>query len=67
MEQTFHEEWNQTLTDYFRPINHLLVGQLDGDPALEILVGGQKWYDTRLQVFDGITHTREWETPESWR
>lgn len=57
-------EWSTVINGSFYNIDHLIVGQLDADAALEILVGGNNWYDTRLQVYDGLTLTLEWESPE---
>lgn len=61
---THQLEWSTVIAGSFFDISHLAVAQLDADPALEILVGGNNWYDTRLQVYDGQTLTLEWQSPE---
>ena len=58
-----HElEWSTVVGTSYYDLYEVAVGQLDSDPALEIIVGGDNWYDTRLQVYDGMTHAREWES-----
>ena len=43
--------------------NGLCVGQLDSDPALEILaVLGNGYGGATLKAFDGVTHSLEWES-----
>lgn len=56
-------EWSTTIASSFFDIYQLAIGQLDGDSALEILVGGNHWYDTRLQAYDGISQTVDWQSP----
>jgi len=56
-------EWTTTLgTGYFH-ISHLAIGQVDSDPALEIVVAGDSWYITTIHTYDGLTHALEWESP----
>ena len=55
--------WSTMVGAVFYDVSQLAVGQLDGDAALEIVVGAENWYDTRIKVFDGITHTVDWESP----
>ena len=38
------------------------VGQVDDDPALEIVVGLNASYQTRIQTYDGVTHLLEWDS-----
>ena len=57
-------EWSTVIADSYFKIHQLAIGQLDLDPALEILVGGDKWYNTHLLVYDGVTRALEWESPE---
>jgi hypothetical protein len=38
------------------------VGQLDNDPALEILIVGGAPYDGELHVFDGVTWAEQWSS-----
>jgi hypothetical protein len=42
-------------------INHILIGQLDGDPAPEILLGGSDANNYNLRSYDGISHSAEWQ------
>ncbi len=53
-------EWSTQVSNSFFDLSELAVGQLDGDPALEFIAGGDNWYDTRLVSYDGITHAVEW-------
>ncbi|MCB0201485.1 MAG: VCBS repeat-containing protein [Anaerolineae bacterium] len=60
-----HElEWSTVVSTSYYDLYEVAVGQLDSDPALEIVVGADNWYDTRLRVYDGITHAMEWESAE---
>ena len=56
-------EWSIEIDSVFFDIHQLKVGQLDLDPALEILIGGEDWYKTRLQVYDGVSRTLDWASP----
>lgn len=60
---THRLEWSTVVHNSYYALYQVAVGQLDSDPALEIVVGGDNWYDTRLQVYDGITHAMEWKSP----
>ncbi|HEY0144206.1 MAG TPA: FG-GAP-like repeat-containing protein [Thermoanaerobaculia bacterium] len=58
----------QNDTQFYWGVNvwQIEVGQLDNDPALEILILGAKPYDGQLHVFDGVTYARQWtSTPYS--
>ena len=59
---THQLEWStvESSSKFYR----IAVGQLDTDPALEIVLGGEKYSDTRLWVYDGVTHVMEWESAE---
>lgn len=56
-------EWSTVVPGNFYNLSHLQVGQLDSDAALEILVGGNNWDDTRLSAYDGVTHELQWQSP----
>ena len=60
---THQVDWSAEVSDSYYDIYSLGIGQLDADPALEILVGGDNWYDLRLQSYDGLTHSVEWTSP----
>lgn len=58
-----HElDWSTVVSTSYYDLYEVAVGQLDSDPALEIVVGADNWYSTRLRVYDGITHAMEWES-----
>lgn len=59
---THQLEWSTVVSNSYYDLYQVAVGQLDSDPALEIVVGGDNWYETRLRVYDGITHVMEWES-----
>lgn len=60
---THQIEWSTVVNDSYFNIYQMAVGQLDTDPALEIIIGGDNWYDTRLQSYDGINRSVEWTSP----
>jgi hypothetical protein len=62
--QTYEPEWSTPISNEYYNISHLAVGQLDADPALEIMVAGINWYRTRVKVYDGITHAVQWTSAE---
>jgi len=55
-------EWSTLVSSSYYDLYQVAIGQLDADAALEIVVGGDNWYDTRLQVYDGISQTMEWQS-----
>jgi hypothetical protein len=61
--ETYASEWSaSTSTSGDLGVTELQIGQLDEDPALEILVGGQiNNCCPKLIVFDGILRTIEWQ------
>ncbi len=61
--QTHMVEWSVDAAGSYFNIYQLAIGQLDQDPALEIIIGGDNWYDTRLQSYDGVSHSVEWTSP----
>jgi hypothetical protein len=46
-------------------VTRVAIGQVDADPALEIVVLISDWYAGRLHVFDGVTFASEWSSPSS--
>jgi hypothetical protein len=46
-------------------ITSVTTGQVDADPALEIVVMTLDWSAGRLHVFDGATHALEWSSPST--
>ncbi|HEX7809462.1 MAG TPA: FG-GAP-like repeat-containing protein, partial [Thermoanaerobaculia bacterium] len=42
----------------------MAVGQLDSDPALEIVILDNYYYGSRVRVFDGVTYALDWSSPE---
>lgn len=46
-------------------ITRVTTGQVDADPALEIVVMTLDWSAGRLRVFDGATHALEWSSPST--
>lgn len=61
--RTHQVEWTIAPNSSFDKITQVAVGQLDSDPALEIVVGRNNWYDTVLTAYDGVTHQEEWTSP----
>ncbi|MDY7077226.1 MAG: VCBS repeat-containing protein [Chloroflexota bacterium] len=61
---THQREWSVVVSNSYYDLYQVAIGQLDTDPALEIVVGADNWYDARLRVYDGITPTVEWESAE---
>ncbi len=57
---THRIEWSTTIDTNYLKINQVAVGQLDSDPALEILISSDQWGEPRLQVYDGINKNVEW-------
>ncbi len=53
---THRLEWSTVVSDSYYDLHQVAVGQLDSDPALEIVVVADDWHKTRLRVYDGITH-----------
>jgi hypothetical protein len=53
---------SRTGLTYFE-IDRIAVGQLDGDPALEIVALGTLNYNPMLVVWDGVTRQIEWQYP----
>jgi hypothetical protein len=45
-------------------LSQLVLGQMDSDPALEILVGGNSDYHSRVIAYDGLTHAVDWQSPD---
>jgi len=39
------------------------LAQIDGDPQLEILIGGQDEYDAKVEALDGLSFERQWLSP----
>lgn len=60
--RTHQLEWSTVVSNSYNRLYQVAVGQLDADPALEIVVGADNWYNARLRVYDGITHDGEWES-----
>jgi len=49
----------ESLTNDYMVIHAVGIGQVDDDPALEIVINA----DRRLHYVDGQSHTREWTSP----
>lgn len=54
-----------TVPSSYYDLNRLAVGQLDGDPALEIVVLVDDYY-AKLYSFDGVTGDLEWTGPSTF-
>jgi hypothetical protein len=50
---------------YYFPVEQVAIGQVDSDPALEIILLGNSYYSGSIHVFDGVTFTEEWSSPAS--
>ena len=48
-----------------RSYRKMAVGQLDADPALEIVALGSNYYDPYLYVLDGVTGALEYQSPNT--
>jgi hypothetical protein len=59
---THTREWSTVLPSGYFDIYQVVVGQLDTDPALEILIFGDNWYTPRLQAYDGLSAKLEWQS-----
>lgn len=46
----------ETLQNDFRAIHGMAIGQVDDDPALEVVLNA----DSKLHFYDGVTFNREW-------
>ncbi len=55
-------EWSYVVSEWSYDISHLALSQLDGDQALEILIGGSDSNETRIQSFDGVSKEIEWRS-----
>jgi hypothetical protein len=62
--QDLHGVVEATLPVPYGPLTRLTTGQLDADPALEVLAVTGNWSGSRLHSFDGVTHALEWASPE---
>lgn len=49
----------------FEGNSDIATGQVDADPAREILVMGGRYSDGRISVYDGVSHALEWTSPAS--
>jgi hypothetical protein len=61
---THQLEWSALSNGPHLHFTHLAIGQLDGDAALEILVGVDQPGSAVLQVYDGLSHVPEWSSPD---
>ncbi len=60
---THQVEWSARAGDTLAFIQQMGIGQLDADPALEIIIAGIFQYDAGFKSFDGLSHTEEWFSP----
>lgn len=44
-------------------ISQVAIGNVDADPAKEIILAGVDWSDGFIHVFDGVTLAKEWSSP----
>lgn len=64
--QNLAGEVEATLTipnSFYGDLTRVTTGQVDADPALEILVLASDYSAGRLHVFDGATYALEWSSP----
>jgi hypothetical protein len=57
-------EWSIVIGNTFERIYAMDVGQVDDDPALEIVLGLNAYYEARIRTYDGATHLLEWESAD---
>ncbi|HEY0144207.1 MAG TPA: dockerin type I domain-containing protein [Thermoanaerobaculia bacterium] len=57
---------NDANAAYYPEVWSLEVGQLDADPALEVLVLGGDPYDGVLYAYDGVTYENQWTSHADW-
>jgi FG-GAP-like repeat len=60
---THQNEWSVLTDNSYYDIYQVAVGKLDSGAGLDIVVGGDNLYDTRLEVYDGVTHNLDWKSP----
>lgn len=60
--ETHAIEWTGYATGGSFAIDHLVLGQLDADAPLEIVIGGVQNGQAAIQVFDGLSHEQQWNS-----